>query len=222
MRSVTGREQPIQANGIIQRQRGCLRGPGDMQAAPKPQGDPAAPGCPSLPPPLSWGQPQGTRPSLTFLCFLAIHLSQLLSMSSHLDSRCRSTSKGTSSSLRDGGRQEAGQRGAEPSSHRRAPPVPSSTLRAPHGWLPAPPPPHQHRAWLGHARERRRFGSCRKRSPPVKSPRRRSPNSPTVQNLWGAACTAPTGCPSIPGDLCAERRARQEGEEPGSAARAIS
>lgn len=36
---------------------------------------------------------------LTFLCFLAIHLSQLLSMSSHLDSLCLSTSRGTSSSL---------------------------------------------------------------------------------------------------------------------------
>lgn len=37
--------------------------------------------------------------TLTFLCFLAIHLSQLLSMSSHLDSLCLSTSRGTSSSL---------------------------------------------------------------------------------------------------------------------------
>lgn len=36
---------------------------------------------------------------LTFLCFLAIHLSQLLSMSSHLDSLCLRTSRGTSSSL---------------------------------------------------------------------------------------------------------------------------
>lgn len=51
---------------------------------------------------------RGTQLSLTFLCFLAIHLSQLLSISSHLDSRCRSTSKGTSSSLWDR-EEEAGQ-----------------------------------------------------------------------------------------------------------------
>lgn len=35
----------------------------------------------------------------TFLCFLAIHLSQLFSISSHLASRCLSTSIGTSSVL---------------------------------------------------------------------------------------------------------------------------
>lgn len=81
---------------------------------------------------LCWGSPRGRGcHPLTFLCFLAIHLSQLLSISSHLDSRCRSTSKGTSSSLWDGGR-----------GHQcKAPQVLSSTL------CPVSPP---HRAQPGH------------------------------------------------------------------------
>lgn len=137
-----------------------------MWAPPKPQGDSAAPGRPSLPPPLTCtavpGQPQGTKPkSHTFLCFLAIHLSQLLSISSHLDSRCRSTSKGTSSSLRDGG-EETGQHGAKPSLQHRDPPrILSSTLGAPHGRLAAPPLwSRRCRTRPGHAREHQRFGSC--------------------------------------------------------------
>lgn len=67
-------------------------GPADMWDALKSHWDAAARSCPSL-------LHGDSKQALTFLCFLAIHLSQLLSMSSHLDSRCRNTSRGTSSSL---------------------------------------------------------------------------------------------------------------------------
>lgn len=49
--------------------------------------------------PTATPSPRPKARPLTFLCFLAIHLSQLLSMSSHLDSLCLRTSRGTSSSL---------------------------------------------------------------------------------------------------------------------------
>lgn len=95
--------------------------------------EPVTPGCPKGTP-LCLAVPHCHLPevtwlSLTFLCFLAIHLSQLLSISSHLDSRCRSTSKGTSSSLWDR-EEEAGQWAPGPLYGAEPPGLPS-TLGAP-------------------------------------------------------------------------------------------
>lgn len=196
MRRITGREQPIRANSIIQRQHVCLRGPGDRQAAPKPQEDTAAPSCPRChllsPTQLSLGRPRGhTCHSLTFLCFLAIHLSQLLSISSHLDSRCRSTSKGTSSSL------GTGERPVSAVTTRAQPPCPLQH--------PGCSPPGAEPGWdtLQSASVLAAAHRCWKRLPPVKSPHHCSPSS----NPLGSNLQCPHYVPEHPGELCPGRGA---------------
>jgi len=132
--------------------------PGDQATAAPGTRPPQSPGTRSPQPQgIRPPQPPGTRataapetrPPLTFLCFLAIHLSQLFSMSSHLDSRCRSTSKGSSSSLGRG--EEASQRGAEPPLRCRAlPSAPADPREQPAPRLPCAQP-EGHGAARGHA-----------------------------------------------------------------------